>query len=303
MGTMAKQIRLVETTSGTSLLALKEGVERVDRESGVLRGIKLLGYESKNDGGTRRYHAPDAALYENVPININHPDEDGDGQVAVESRWGVTMPGSVQVNEAGVFADIEYDPHHPRTESNLWWAEKHPDQLGMSHVAFGFAEAIEDKTWLTVTGVESVDLVTRPATTGGFFEHATDTGDETMEFKEQYEAEVAAHAETKAALAASEQKAVVAEQALAAQAAESEKRETEARRETMLTESDLGEIKPAFRKALMACESDEDAKALIESVKPLIETEAKPRSASAPTGDSDEVKTYEQMKADGLLAY
>src|SRR5689334_17588787 len=47
---------------------------RVDREHSVLRGVKLLGIESRNG---RRYLptalAQAAALYENAKVNVNHP--------------------------------------------------------------------------------------------------------------------------------------------------------------------------------------------------------------------------------------
>ena len=189
--------RFIETYEGTSF---RKGVtETVDREKGILRGVKLLGFESKNDEGRRRYLKPEASLYENVPVNLNHPGWDSD--VRIHDRWGVVLTGSVVVEDDGVFGDIEYNPNHEETESILWWAENHSDQMGMSHVAFGEAEVIDNTIWLTITEVESVDLVARPATTAGFYESATEQEKDPMEFKEKFEAEVAAHLETKATLA------------------------------------------------------------------------------------------------------
>ncbi|MGD0652819.1 MAG: hypothetical protein ABSA16_00610, partial [Thermoguttaceae bacterium] len=47
---------------------------RVDREEGVIRGVKILGLESRN----RRSYLPEALaqaarLYEDAKVNVNHP--------------------------------------------------------------------------------------------------------------------------------------------------------------------------------------------------------------------------------------
>ncbi len=298
---MAKT-RFTETYTGTTLRKLAEGVERVDREAGVLRGVKLLGYESKNDEGRRRYVKPQASLYENRPVNVNHP---GWEDVKVQDRWGVIMPGTVAVEDDGVFGDIEFNPHKPSTEEILWWAEKHPDQLGMSHVAFGESEVINDMIWLTVTEVESVDLVARPATTEGFFEAKEQESQ--MNYEDLYkESQRKLEAETARADTA-EKALTVAEQSLATEQADRAKSESDAKRRTMLTEADLGKVKPAFAKAVLACESDEDAAALIDSVKTSVteaaETDAQPRSEGAPAGESDTPKDLKEIRESGGLDY
>lgn len=50
---------------------------RVDRDSGVIRGVKLIGFESKNG----RTYPPSVLkgavhLYEGAKVNIDHPERD-----------------------------------------------------------------------------------------------------------------------------------------------------------------------------------------------------------------------------------
>ena len=310
---MSKKIRLTETYKGTTLRKMAEGEARVDREAGILRGVKLLGYESKNDGGRRRYRKPEASLYENVPININHP---GWEDVKVQDRWGVTIPGTIAVEDDGVYGDVQYNPHKPSTEEILWWAENHPDQLGMSHVALGHQEEIDGLIWLDVVEVESVDLVARPATTNGFFE-ADETNlkqENIMDWEKKYNDAVAAHA---VALAESEQKAkdaeaaqAVAEQALATEKQAHEDTKRDHAREALLAESEIGEITPAFKKAVLRAESDEDAKALIDSVKESASAlSGKPRSVTSTaasesnSGGDNQAKDFKSLKESGAFDY
>ena len=144
---------------------------RVDREAGVLRGVKVLGRVSRNG---RRY--TDAALkqalrlYEGARVNINHPDRQRPSvDRAVVDRFGVLR--KVQIREDGIYADLHYLRRHPLAEMIAEAAERLPDALGLSHNAEGRtsrrsdAEIVEE-----ITRVISVDLVSDPASTGGLFE-------------------------------------------------------------------------------------------------------------------------------------
>lgn len=140
---------------------------RVDREAGVIYGVKLCGFESANG---RDYPAAvfrrDIAKYENAPINFNHGRER-----LVENVGG-------KIRNARVDADgtPRGDAHllktHPHYAPVMEAAENHPDLLGFSHVAVcrtgrgsNGREVVEG-----LELVESVDLVAQPATTKGFFE-------------------------------------------------------------------------------------------------------------------------------------
>ena len=74
---------------------------RVDREAGVIRGVKILGVESRNG----RAYLPEAlsqaaSLYENAKVNVNHPK----GSPAVprdyQDRIGVIRRVTVATYEA-----------------------------------------------------------------------------------------------------------------------------------------------------------------------------------------------------------
>ena len=56
------------------------GNHKVDREAGVIRDVRILGRESQN-GRTYSQHALEQAcrLYQNVKVNIDHPDRSTPG--------------------------------------------------------------------------------------------------------------------------------------------------------------------------------------------------------------------------------
>ena len=160
---VSSSVRLLEWTAAQPA--------RVDREAGVLRGVKVLGRVSRNG---RRYTATALqkalTLYEGVRVNINHPDRTQPGtDRAVIDRFG--MLKMARLEEGGIYADLHYLRQHPLAEMIAEAAERLPDALGLSHNAEGRtsrqrnAETVEE-----ITRVISVDLVSDPASTGGLFE-------------------------------------------------------------------------------------------------------------------------------------
>ena len=151
---------------------LMERLDRVDRESGVLRGVKVLGLESRNG---RRY-TPEclreaAPLYEGASVRLNHP------RKATATRHveeGLGWLESVEVREDGLYADLHYYRSHPFAEQLIEAAERNPRGLGLSHNADGDTRR-EGKTEVVyrICEVRSVDLVLDPATTTGLFESRT----------------------------------------------------------------------------------------------------------------------------------
>ncbi len=142
----------------------------VDEATGIVRGVKVLGWESRNgrrylrEAVTRKLH-----LYEDRVVNIDHPTTNGESR-SFASRFG-RLRGP-RVCEDGVRADLHYNPKHPQADSFAWWAKNDPQAIGLSHNAVGEVEEAEDGT-LTVTDileVHSVDLVADPATTNGLRE-------------------------------------------------------------------------------------------------------------------------------------
>lgn len=144
---------------------------RVDREAGVIRGVKIIGRESKNG----RYYSDvaleqAAALYEGVGVNIDHPQHstpEADRKLAD----GFGHLQNVARRHDGVFGDLVYLRTHALAEQVCEAAERMPRQLGLSHNAEGFV-IHRNGRWIVegIARVRSVDLVRNPATNRGLFE-------------------------------------------------------------------------------------------------------------------------------------
>ncbi|MCX7425361.1 MAG: hypothetical protein NTW96_07010 [Planctomycetia bacterium] len=151
---------------------------RVDREAGVIRGVKVLGLKSRNG----RTYLPDAlvqavALYEGAKVNVNHAKTSPFGPRDYQDRIGVIRNVQSRRDE-GLFADFHFNPKHALSEQLLWDAEHAPENLGFSHnVQARTSRRGEEVVVEAILGVESVDLVADPATTRGLFESAGDAGD------------------------------------------------------------------------------------------------------------------------------
>ncbi len=146
---------------------------RVDREAGVIREVKILGYASANG---RRY-APEAVrravgLYEGIRVNVDHPPAARpEAERSLAARFG--MLRNVAVRDDGLYGDLHYLRSHPLAELTVEAAERMPEALGLSHNAEG---RVTQQAGLAVVEeivrVRSVDLVADPATTRSLFEGA-----------------------------------------------------------------------------------------------------------------------------------
>ena len=145
---------------------------RVDRTAGVIRGVKLIGFESRNN---RIYPAKvlkeAVHLYEGAKVNIDHPDRGPSQERKYSDRFGA-IKNVRFVEGQGLYGDFHFNPHHPMTEQVLWDAENNPEALGFSHNATlrlgkpqGGKEVIE-----SIIQIRSMDLVADPATTTSLFE-------------------------------------------------------------------------------------------------------------------------------------
>src|SRR5262245_22544047 len=86
-----------------------------DAAEAVIRGVKVLGRESQNG----RVYRPEAlrrgaALYEGAKVNVNHPKGHPAAPRDYQDRIGVLR--SPRATEAGIFADLFYNPKHPLAE-------------------------------------------------------------------------------------------------------------------------------------------------------------------------------------------
>lgn len=155
----------------------------VDAAAGIIRGVKLLGFESKNG----RIYPPQAVrnavgLYENAKVNINHPEKGPSQPRTYQDRIGVTKSARiVEGKDGGIFADFHYNPKHPLAEQIAWDAQNNPSSLGFSHNAllkFSGKNSPDGRAVVeAIVNVKSVDLVADPATTRSLFESEDTTMD------------------------------------------------------------------------------------------------------------------------------
>jgi hypothetical protein len=154
---------------------------RVDRPSGVIRGVKILGLESRNG----RVYTPQAltgslALYEGAKVNVNHPKGHPQAPRDYQDRIGVIRGVVFRENE-GLFGDLHYNPAHALAEQLAWDAEHAQENVGFSHnVQARTSQQGQRLVVEAITRVQSVDLVADPATTRGLFEAEAAAGATTL---------------------------------------------------------------------------------------------------------------------------
>ncbi len=144
---------------------------RVDRASGVLRGVKLIGLESQN-GRRYRPEALSAAvgLYEGAKVNVNHPQNGPLAPRDYRDRLGVVRQVEFRPTE-GLFGNLHFNPKHALAEQLVWDAENNPRNVGFSHNVLARLTRDGEATIVeAITHVQSVDLVADPAATQGLFE-------------------------------------------------------------------------------------------------------------------------------------
>ena len=177
----------MEDLSGVvSFGAIQSGKKlAVDREKGIIKGIKIIGFNSQNG----RKYLPDALkaalpLYEGIKVNIDHPERSPSQQRSSHDRFGKFINVRFVEGE-GVYGDLLYLKNHPLAESVCEAAEREElnDVFGMSHNAQGEGNFDKKGTFLVskITEVRHVDLVADPATTKSLTESQSTTEQETEE--------------------------------------------------------------------------------------------------------------------------
>lgn len=139
----------------------------VDREKGLIRGVKLCGDSSVNG----RDYPPevfrrDAWKYEGAAIYADHGQER-----SVDRKLG--WIASPRVDADGTpRGDAHLLKTHPLYERVMEAAERNPALFGFSHVALCETSVSADgrERVNELRAIESVDLVAEPATTAGLFE-------------------------------------------------------------------------------------------------------------------------------------
>jgi hypothetical protein len=166
---MARTIRTIEAVTSSAAM-------EVDRDEGIIRGVKILGLVSDNN----RKYLPEAvrkakSLYEGIKVNINHPAESGDVRNA-EDRFGKLI-NVKYVEGEGLYGDLMFLKSHPMAERICEAAERNDmnDTFGLSHNAQGDGQEDDQGCFVvsSIVEVRHVDLVADPATTKSLREART----------------------------------------------------------------------------------------------------------------------------------
>lgn len=142
---------------------------RVDREQGIIYGVKVLGRKSGNGPiypqSVTRQALP---LYEGTKVNLDHPPRTRPADDrSVQDRFGKLQ--NVRDLADGLYADLHYIRSHPLAAVVAEAAESMPDAFGLSHNA-NIRESLDTGEVVAINRVRSVDLVADPGTTRGIFE-------------------------------------------------------------------------------------------------------------------------------------
>lgn len=143
---------------------------RVDRQRGLISGVKILGTQSRNGRVYSPQALADAAkLYEGKPVNVDHVDGT---RRSYRDRIGRIV--NVRLEADGLYGDLLVNPKHPLAEQLFWDAEHCPDNVGLSHDAQGRTRVANGRVIVeSIEAVRSVDLVAEPATTSSLYEDQT----------------------------------------------------------------------------------------------------------------------------------
>jgi hypothetical protein len=152
------------------------GPLRVDRQRGVIYGVKVLGERSanpppRNNIYPRSTRERAAGLIEGARVYIDHPARNAAGDSrSYHDSLGVLR--KVRESGHGLVADFHFNPKHSRSEQICWDAVNAPEHVGFSINAEAGSVRPEPSGRVveSIAHVHSVDLVSRPATTNGLFE-------------------------------------------------------------------------------------------------------------------------------------
>lgn len=144
---------------------------RVDREAGMIRGAKLVGFESRNGRRYPREVLKKAiAKYEGTLLCIDHPKTSESN----EDRPFNTFVGevrNVRIMSDGLYGDLILRKEHPQFNEICEAAERFSTKFGLSHEVI--ADSHTEGEWEVIDDIQCVDciaVVLRPGTTNGLFE-------------------------------------------------------------------------------------------------------------------------------------
>jgi len=256
------------------------GFTTIDREAGVIRGVKVLGLQSKNK---RRYlkEAAEAAIpkYEGRKIYVDHINVKEGTERKTRERWGKLS--NVTANTTGeLYGDLHYLKTHPMTEQILEAAERFND-FGLSHDAGGRTRKENGEDVIhEIAEVYSVDVVQEPATNRNLFESQQMKTKKVMQaLREHIKQPHAAN--------------------LLARMTEMEDIYDESMMmDTMDGATPGDEVNMAFRTAIMSIvDGDMDMKAKMEKIQMLLDVQQQIATKQEPEGDDMSKEVMEQLQS------
>lgn len=146
------------------------GAPRVDRNAGVIRGVKVLGRRSTNNRTyTEAAIAKALHLYDGAVVNIDHARDPGEPR-SYRDRIGTIRNPFVDA-AGGITGDFHFNKSHPLAEQLANDAEYSPESLGLSHNVKAEVARRGGTVYVeSINTVRSVDIVADPATTSSLFE-------------------------------------------------------------------------------------------------------------------------------------
>ena len=145
---------------------------KVDRDKGIIHGVKILGNVSRNGYSYSANAIQEAAkCYEGLGCYIDHSyDESKGGERAFGDLFGRFE--SVTCNQTEARGDLHFLKSHAYADRICEAAERFPESFGMSHEAYSPGPSLVNGEQVieSIRHVSSIDIVTSPATNKGLFE-------------------------------------------------------------------------------------------------------------------------------------
>lgn len=271
------------------------GKPTVDRESGVIRGVRILGKVSKNGREYSEQALSEAATaYQGLAVNTNHPSRDkATSERSVEDGFGWLE--SVAVRDGGVYGDLHVLKSHPMADRLFEAAERKPDRFGLSHNAQGELSTRGGKRIVeSIKSVRSVDLVQNPATNRSLFESLDEEPMTTKTLKQLIESLPKGHKGRKgltALIEMDDMPMIAADMPVEMPAAEAGVEPAAVTPEAA--------IKSAFKAAMAAILDDDtlDLEATIEKIRAMLEAQANALGVAPASGDGEETPAADAADA------
>lgn len=154
---------------------------KVDREAGIIYGVRVLGRYSKNTHGENGLegteYSPECMkkaveLYEGVKVKFNHPADRRNPAQTRDVRDTLGVLRNARFDGECIRADLHFDRSHENAMSVCEDVERAFGRFGLSHNARASREKIVGKRLIIeeIELVRSVDLVDEPATNRNLWE-------------------------------------------------------------------------------------------------------------------------------------